>query len=80
MGRQQYVEYNGYKSQPFHVNSGVAQSSNLGPVLFVIFLNDVINHLRCKVYIYADDLKLVCTIRTYEDCLILQDNIDKFIE
>ena len=42
----------------------VAQGSNLGPLLFVIFFNDVVSYLQCKAYLYTDDLKLVYTIRT----------------
>ena len=56
MGRRQFVEYGGFKSFEFIVNSGIVQGSNLGPLLFVIFFNDVVKHLNCKCFIYADDL------------------------
>ena len=78
LDRQQYVEYSGYKSKLFSVHSGVAQGSNLGPLLFIMFLNDVVNYIDCKFYIYADDLKIVNIIKDLSDCEKLQQNIDKF--
>jgi hypothetical protein len=76
-GRQQFVEYAGVKSQFFSVNSGVAQGSNLGPLLFIIFYNDVVNIDRCKKFIYADDLKIAHVIHSITDSLELQQSIDR---
>src|SRR5699024_11092672 len=77
-GRMQYVEIRGIKSLSYNVNSGVSQGSNLGPLYFVIFFNDVAKELDCKCSIYADDLKLTQVIRSYNDCVNLQGNLDKF--
>ena len=79
IGRKQYVEYGGCKSFEIEVNSGVAQGSNLGPLLFTIFFNDVVTNLQTKSFIYADDLKIVNIIKSVHDCLKLQSSLDSFI-
>lgn len=75
-GRSQYVQYNGYKSRPFEATSGVPQGSNLGPLLFLIFINDISEVIDVEHEIFADDLKLYWSISGSEDCLRLQDSVD----
>ena len=47
-------------SQPANVSSGVPQGSILGPLLFLIYINDMSQAVKCNLFLYADDACLVC--------------------
>ena len=47
-------------SQPVCVSSGVPQGSILGPLLFLIYINDMSQAVKCNLFLYADDACLVC--------------------
>ena len=76
-GRCQLVKYGESYSRKYLTSSGVPQGSNLGPLLFVLFINDiqtVIAHSECLLY--ADDLKIYRQIRSVSDAHLLQEDLD----
>ena len=71
---------NGQSSPSAPVISGVPQGSVLGPLLFLIYINDLTKiNLRdgAKLTLYADDVLLFRTINSLEDFVALQEDIDK---
>ena len=76
-GRTQQVIVNGRISRKYEVTSGVPQGSVLGPVLFVIYINLLIEKSNSKnLYVFADDLKIFEEIKGAEDADGLQKEID----
>ena len=74
-GRKQQVCVNGSVSKWADVSSGIPQGSVLGPILFVIYINDLPNEIKSDIYMFADDTKLFRTIKTNDDQCILQDDL-----
>ena len=57
--RQQFVQIDGCCSDSNQVFAGVPQGSILGPLLFILYFNDVVDQLcLCKILMYADDTVL----------------------
>ena len=56
--RSQRVALNGVLSSPLPVQAGVPQGSVLGPVLFLVFINDLSDSLENPPYLFADDCTL----------------------
>ena len=78
--RKQRVRLNGKLSSWIPVTSGVPQGSVLGPILFVIFINDLEQDIRAEVVLkFADDTKIGQQMRGPEDREILQHSLDKVV-
>lgn len=75
-GRQQSVRVAGCNSDWHSVTSGVPQGSVLGPILFVIYVNDLPERIRTNIFMFADDTKIFNTIKTQADNQDLQDDLN----
>ena len=79
-GRRHRVSIDGELSDWVYVKSGIPQGSVLGPILFVVFINDmprVINNC-CKLF--ADDAKIYSAIHSEDDTVSLQNDINSLVE
>lgn len=75
--RSQAVAVKGYTSSFIPITSGVPQGSHLGPLLFNIFINDVVKSFQySNVLLYADDTKVFGVIKSNEDCIKMQKDLD----
>ena len=60
-GRKQVCSINGKKSSAKDIKYGVPQGSNLGPILFLLYINDLPNSLKTsKPSMFADNTNLAC--------------------
>ena len=60
--RKPYVKLNDFNSETVQVTSGVIQGSLIGPLLFIIFVNNLpLQITKSEAFGYADDFKLVAT-------------------
>ena len=62
------------------VTSCVPQGSVLGPLLFLIYINDLDNGIVSKISKFADDTKLCHSSRNPEEVLQLQEGLNKLVD
>ena len=59
--RKQCVIVDGEKSNLLEVKAGVPQGSRLGPLLFIIYINDIVKDIESEIMIFADDTTLLAS-------------------
>ena len=79
-GRSQRVVVKGVLSDSLPVWSGVPQGSVLGPVLFLIYINDLLDDIQSSGKLFADDSKIFRKILSIRDKNILQRDLVKLQE
>ena len=80
--RTQKVVLEGKESSPKPVLSGVPQGTVMGPLLFLVYINDMAERLshNTKLRLFADDSLLYRTISTIQDAVTLQKDLDSLTE
>ena len=73
--RRQRVNINGKISNWADVLSGVPQGSVLGPLLFLIYINDIDDGIMSKIWKFADDTKICKNIKNERDVEILRNDL-----
>jgi len=70
------VGLRGTFSQLLEVLSGVPQGSVLGPLLFLLYVNELPSWIKYDMKMFADNTKLWCRIKTDTDSVVLQADLD----
>ena len=71
MSKSQRVIINGASSNKISVRSGVLQGTFLGPLMFLIYENDIGENITSNMRLFADDSLLYCAIDIPQDCLFV---------
>ena len=77
--RQQRVVINGTNSNYVNVTSGVPQGSVLGPILFLIYVNDLDDNIISNISKFADDTKLSTPAYSKDNCDALQEDLNSIL-
>ena len=75
--RQQRVVVNGIKSDGAPVLSGASQGTNLGTLLFSLYINAIITDIDSEIRLFADDCVCYREIKGTKDTVKLQEDIDR---
>ena len=61
LDRKQCTVVDGVKSSLISITAGVPQGSRLGPLLFILYINDIVNTLESEILVFADDCSLLAS-------------------
>ena len=76
--RSQRVVLNGMESTWLPIESGVPQGSVLGPLLFLVYINDLTDNISSNMRLFADDSSLFIKVRDVEESQTqLMNDLDK---
>ena len=80
--RNQSVVVDGETSYPVHVKSGVPQGTVLGPLMFLIYINDITDQISngTSIRLFADDCLLYRIIKSPSDADMLQKDLSSLVE
>lgn len=78
--RKQFVKIQNHISTSERVISGVPQGSVLGPLLFLIYINDISTDINASIRLFADDCIIYKEIRTPTDTIDLQSALSKLTD
>ena len=78
--RTQQAVLEGATSNQVHVTSGVPQGTVLGPLLFLIYINDIENNIDSQLRLFADDCLLYRVIKSARDCVNLENDISQLCD
>ena len=71
---------NGTYSDWTSVTSGVLQGSVLGPLLFLLYVDDLTTIPKvCKLKLFADDVIIYFNVKSVGDCQLLQDDLSAIV-
>ena len=76
LDRTQCVQVSGTRSSWISVISGVPQGTVLGPLLFLIYINDIVHNLNSKIKLFADDAVLYSEVSNVHDVSLFQQDLD----
>ena len=78
--RIQRVVLDGEVSDQASVLSGVPQGTVLGPLMFLLYINDISKHINSPLRLFADDCLLYRVISCKDDASLLQEDLDRLYE
>ena len=74
--RRQRVVLNGIPSRLASVNSGIPQRSVLGPLLFILYVNDMPEAVTNMIKMFADNTEIFAECKNNEDRIRLQEYLE----
>ena len=78
-GREMRTIIKDSKSTWCPVTSGVPQGSVLAPIMFQVYVNDMMRNIKCYANLFADDAKIMKIIKNENDCKELQEDVIKIL-